>query len=48
MSEREIIYLSQLEEVQILWPGDVRTLVKFVIRCCDAKDKIVNAKNSRN
>ena len=45
MSEREIIYLSQLEELQILWPGDVRALAEFVLRCCDARDKIANVRN---
>ena len=45
MSEREIIYLSQLEEVQILWPGDVRALAEFVLRCCEARDKIANVRN---
>lgn len=46
MSERKTVYLSQLEEVQILWPGDVRSLAEFVLRCCDARDKIANAKNN--
>ena len=44
MSKRETVYLSQLEEVQILWPGDVRTLAEFVLRCCDARDSNVKAK----
>ena len=46
MSQREKVYLSQLEDVQILWPGDVRMLGEFVLRCYDAKDEIANAKNS--
>ena len=45
MREREKVYLSQLEEIQILWPGDVRKLAEFVLRCCDARDVIANAKN---
>lgn len=45
MHKRETVYLSQLEEVQILWPGDVRALAEFILRCCDAIDKIANAKN---
>ncbi len=45
MYKRETIYLSQLEKVQILWPGDVRALAEFILRCCDARDKIANAKN---
>ena len=45
MIAQEKIYLSQLEKIQILWPGDVRSLAEFVLHCCDAKDKIANAKN---
>ncbi len=45
MSKRETVYLSQLEEVQILWPGDVLTLAEFVLRCCDAKDKAAYIKS---
>lgn len=36
----EIVYLSQLENVQILWPGDMKALADFVIRCNIEKDKI--------
>ena len=43
MNERKKVYLSQLEGIQILWPGDVRALAEFVLRCCDARDKIANA-----
>lgn len=42
----EIVYLSQLEEVQILWPGDVRALAEFILRSYDATDKIANARNT--
>lgn len=44
-SKREVVYLSQLKDVQILWPGDIRALAEFEIRCCDAQDKIANARN---
>ena len=37
------MYLSQLEDMHILWPGDVRALAEFVLRSCDAKDRIVNS-----
>jgi len=40
---QETVYLSQLEDVQILWPGDVRALAEFVLRSFDAKDRIGNA-----
>jgi|GEM_PF-2189947 hypothetical protein len=39
----ETVYLSQLEDVQVLWPGDVRALAEFSLRCHDAKDRIFNA-----
>ena len=45
MSQREKVYLSQLEGIQILWPGDIRALAEFVLRCCDARDKIANTQN---
>ena len=44
--KREVVYLSQLKDFQILWPGDIRALAEFILRCCDANDKIANAKNS--
>jgi len=46
MSKTEAVYLSQLEEVQILWPGDVRALAEFVLRCRDATDSKVNASSN--
>lgn len=42
----ETTRLRQLEQVQILWPGDVRALAEFVLRTYDAKDRIVNASPS--
>ena len=46
MDKRETVYLSQLEGVQILWPGDVRALAEFVLRCYDAKDRAVDSSQS--
>lgn len=40
---RESAYLSQLEDAQVLWPGDVRALAEISLRCHDAKDRIFNA-----
>lgn len=39
------VCLSQLGKIKILWPGDVRMLAEFMLRCYDANDKIENAKN---
>jgi len=44
--KRETVYLSQLEGLQILWPGDVRALAEFVLRCYDAKDRAVDSSQS--
>ena len=46
MYQREKVYLAQLEELEILCPGDVRELAEYILRCCEARDKIANAKNS--
>jgi hypothetical protein len=43
---KETVYLSQLEEIQILWPGDVRTLAEFILHCYDAKDRAVDSRQS--
>ena len=40
------VYLSQLEKIEILWPGDVRMLAEFVLRAHDAKDQQTNLHNS--
>ncbi|MBN1974818.1 MAG: hypothetical protein JW787_14355 [Sedimentisphaerales bacterium] len=45
-SKREVVYLSELKDIQILWPGDIRSLAEFKLRCCDSEDKIANS-NSR-
>ena len=42
----EPVYLSQLEEVEILWPGDVRMLAEFVLRAHDARDQQASLHNS--
>ncbi len=33
-------------QIQILWPGDVRALAEFVLRCYDAKDRAVDSSQS--
>jgi len=37
MGKRETVYLSQLDGLQILWPGDVRALAEFILRSFDAR-----------
>ena len=39
------VYLSQLDEVAIQWPGDIRELAGFLLRSGDAKAREMNAKN---
>jgi len=45
MSRPKPVYLSQLEEVEILWPGDVRMLAEFVLRAHDARDQQASLHN---
>jgi len=40
------VYLSQLKQVQILWPGDIYALAEFILCCREATDKIANARNT--
>ncbi len=39
------VYLSQLDAIEILWPGDVRVLVEFMLRACDARVQELNSQN---
>ena len=45
---KETVYLSQLDGLQILWPGDVRALAEFILRSLAARDRLVNAGPSRS
>ena len=45
MSQIKWVYLSELKNIEILWPGDFHTLSEFILRCYEAKDKITNARN---
>lgn len=45
MADGKKVYLSQLEEFAILWPGDVHALAEFILRSYDATDREVNASN---
>jgi hypothetical protein len=44
--KKETVYLSQLDGLQVLWPGDVRALAEFVLHCYDARDRMVPASQS--
>jgi hypothetical protein len=46
MSQIKWVYLSELENLKILWPGDFHTLAEFTLKCHEAKDKIANARNT--
>lgn len=45
MRKRKTVYLSQLEELAILWTGDIRTLAEFILRSYDAGDRESNKRN---
>jgi len=42
MNDAKEIYLSQLDKVQVLWPGDVRALADFCLRACAEVDRREN------
>ena len=42
MRKSKTVYLSQLEELAILWTGDIRTLAEFILRSYDAGDREKN------
>jgi hypothetical protein len=45
MRKGKVVYLSQLEELAILWPGDIRALAEFIVRSYDAGDRERNEAN---
>ena len=45
MKKIKVVYLSQLKNVEILWPGDIHALAEFILRSNDVTDKVVNAQN---
>ena len=42
---REIVYLSQIKNISILWDSDFYTLALFILRSFDATDREINEKN---
>ena len=42
---RNVVYLSQLKDIAILWRGDLYALSLFILRSLDATDREINAKN---
>lgn len=46
MRDSETIYLSQLEEVEVIWRGDVRLLAEFLLRSLNARDREINAQGN--
>jgi hypothetical protein len=43
MRKEETVYVSQLDDLSVLWPGDIRALADFVLRSFDARDRERNA-----
>jgi len=39
MRKKRTVHPSQLEDVSVLWPGDIRALAEFVLRSFDARDR---------
>jgi len=42
MARTKTLDLSQLEELAILWPGDIRALAEFLLCASDARDHQTN------
>ena len=45
--DNKTVYLSQLEDVEVIWRGDMRALAEFLLRSYDAKDREINAQSNR-
>ena len=41
------VYLSKLEKISILWPGDVYAFAQFILRSYDAIDREMSAESGR-
>jgi hypothetical protein len=42
---KDIVYLSQIKDISILWPGDLHMFADFLLRAYDAKDLRSNKQN---
>jgi len=47
MRDRKTVYLSQLDDVEVMWRGDMRALAEFLLRSHDARDHEINAQSNR-
>jgi hypothetical protein len=45
---RTTVYLSQLKDLAVLFPGDLYRLAEFIIDCSEAADKINSTTNRSN
>ena len=45
--DTKIIYLSQLDDVEVMWRGDMRALAEFLLRSHEARDREINAQSNR-
>ena len=46
MPKQEIVQLSKLREISVLWHGDVHTIAEFLLRTCDIQDRKNNARRT--
>ena len=46
--KRTIVYLSQLKDIAVLFPGDLHQLAKFILDCSEAADRINEVTNESN
>ncbi|RUS93314.1 hypothetical protein DSM106972_096700 [Dulcicalothrix desertica PCC 7102] len=45
---RTIVYLSQLKDIAVLFPGDIHRLAEFILDCSEAADRINDITHQSN
>lgn len=45
---RTIVYLSQLKDIAVLFPGDIHRLAEFILDCSEAADRINDVTHQSN
>ncbi|BDA76123.1 hypothetical protein CAL7716_102890 (plasmid) [Calothrix sp. PCC 7716] len=45
---RTNVYLSQLKEIAVLFPGDIHRLAEFILDCSEAADRINDVTHKSN
>jgi hypothetical protein len=46
--KRTTVYLSQLKDISVLFPGDIHRLAEFILDCSEAADRINEVTHQSN